>query len=84
MIYLDEWKSRSKPIDIPIKKQIDKVQLQSNSGNLIVILNSSAKENSELMVGIVDSTPPKSKQYKKGDKVLFHIDHMINILSSSC
>ena len=87
MIYLDQWKTniynRSNPIDIPSNKRVEKIQLQSNSGDIIVIPNSFIKENKELIVGIVDNTPPKTKHYKKGDKVMFHKDNVINMLCSS-
>jgi hypothetical protein len=75
--YLDSWRSASVPIDIPIK-QIKKVELKTGSGTIVV---KPCSYNCELITGYVDTTPPENKEYKKGDKVMFHRDNIIKCIS---
>jgi hypothetical protein len=75
--YLDSWRSAAVPIDIPLG-QIKKVELKTGSGSIVVKPSSF---NCELITGYIDKTPPANKQYKKGDKVMFHRDNIIKCIS---
>lgn len=75
--YLDSWKTASVPIDIPIR-QIKKVELKTGSGSIVVKPSS---YNGDLITGYVEKTPPATKQYIKGDKVMFHRDNIIKCIS---
>lgn len=79
-MYLDSFHTRTTPIDIPKNKKIEKVHLKTMSGEVVV---SPASISQEILTGYVRNTPPPSKLYKKGDKVLFHKDNIINILAHS-
>lgn len=84
-IYLDCWLSTTQPIEIPkIKNDKIKVEnhdkmvfeLKTGSGDILVV---PCSFNRDLITGFVDNTPPKNKEYKKGDKVIFHKHNVINI-----
>lgn len=75
--YLDSWKTASVPIDIPIR-QLKKVELKTGSGSIVVKPSS---YNGDLITGYVEKTPPATKQYIKGDKVMFHRDNIIKCIS---
>ena len=79
--YLDSWFTTSKPVEIPRPKEIDldnmiKFELKTNSGDIIVLPST---YNTDLISGYVQNTPPLTKIYKKGDKVLFHKANIMNI-----
>lgn len=82
-MYLDCWVSKTDPIAIPRMKKDDKntikectFELNTGSGDVYV---TPCSMNSDLITGHVKCTPPKNKLYKKGDKVMFHKDNVINI-----
>jgi type IV secretory pathway VirB9-like protein len=76
-MYLDKWyMNPSKPIDIPVKKKMN-VKLMTRSGDIDVNISS---YNEDLISGYVNKTPPSTKIYKKGDKVMFHKDNIIDYI----
>ena len=79
-MYLDNFYTRATPIDIPKNKKIDKLHLNTFSGEVIV---SPSSVSYELITGYVRNTPPPTKRYKKGDKILFHKDNIMSVLTKS-
>lgn len=78
-IYLDCWLSKTEPIEIPNtqKKTLEcTFELLTGSGHIYV---TPCSIHYDLIIGHVKYTPPKNKEYKKGDKVMFHKDNVINI-----
>jgi uncharacterized protein YegJ (DUF2314 family) len=74
-IYIDQWRSSTKPIDIPKGKNVHRVSLRTASDENVVVLPVSF--NGDLGTGVVENTPPMVKHYKKGDRVLFHRENII-------
>lgn len=72
---IDEWRQRpqnSDPIKIPIRKE--NVLIGTYKNNYIVEVESISRE---LLHGKILNTPPKDKHFKKGDCVIFHMDHIL-------
>lgn len=71
---LDEWRKRSNtiPIKIPLKKE--NVKIGTFKNDYIIEVEGISRE---LLHGKVINTPPKDKHFKKGDGVIFHMDHIL-------
>lgn len=82
-MFIDQWQTRSKPIEIPVAKYKTKyptyMQLRTDSGDIVVTMSS---VSFDLFTGYVVSTPPNTKNYKKGDKVIFHRHNILNLFDS--
>jgi hypothetical protein len=76
-MFMDGWISNSKPIDIPIKKNM-KVALMTNSCDVQVCISSI---NGDLVSGYLAETPPKPKHYVRGDKIIFHACNIFDVRS---
>jgi len=78
MIYLENLKnSQTQPINIP--KGNKTFQIKTHSNNELWLLAQSHDISNNLIVGNIINTPPSIKPYNKGDKLLFHIDHIFDI-----
>ena len=72
----------TQPIDIPVNKRSIQVnekivfELKTGSGDILVV---PCSVHNDLITGFVTNTPPQSKHYKKGDKVMFHKHNVINM-----
>lgn len=75
-MYLDCWYTKSKPIDIPLNTRRVRVRLQTHSGDVIV---KPCSKSCDIYTGFVDMTPPETKKYTKGDKVIFHKDNIVSL-----
>lgn len=77
---LDEWRKRSNPLPINIPSKKENVLIGTHKNNYIIEIESISRE---LLQGKVLNTPPKDKHFKKGDRVIFHMDHILQSSSSS-
>ena len=78
MIYLDQFKCNSLPINIPKDgKNEYKIRVSTISMKEIFLVTNDISDN--LIIGCIVNTPPESKKYAKGDKILIHSDHIHEI-----
>ena len=71
-IYIDEWKQSTSPIRIPKKEENVIIGTYKNTYSILV-----SNVSKDIVQGKVISSPPKDKHFKKGDKVIFHLQNIL-------
>jgi|UniRef100_A0A6C0BFY8 hypothetical protein len=75
-MYIDLWEQTNQPINIPVNKKCKMIIKTKSVDNLEILASS---YSADLITGYIQNTPPSFKHYKKGDKVIFHKEHIQDV-----